>query len=108
AILHAVGCYTVIDEEVEPVVCFVGKGVLNCVTKQEVERFYGMESNGGEIKKLLMSDANVLACEEDVKKFGIEERLVDARDFDVDTEIKVVPFADIRGELEGCDHVMVF
>jgi sulfur relay (sulfurtransferase) DsrF/TusC family protein len=108
ALLHALACYTVIDEEVEPVVALVGKGVLNCMAGQESERFYGIESNGDEIKKLLMSDARVLVCEEDVRGFGIDNRLVDAKDFDVETEIKIVPFEDIEREVENCDHVMVF
>ncbi len=108
AILHAVACFTVMDEEVFPVVAFVGKGVLNCVAKQESEKFYGIESNADEIKKLLMSDAQVLACEEDLKGYGIEKRLVDAKEFDVVTTIKTVPYADIQRELEDCDHVLVF
>ncbi len=108
AVLHAVGCYTVIDEEVEPVVGFVGKGALNCVSNQEAERFYGIESNGDEIKKLLLSEAEVLICEEDVNKFGIEGRLVDAKEFDVDTEIRVAPFEEIQGVMKKCDHLMVF
>ncbi len=108
AILHAVACFTVMDEEVVPTVAFIGKGVLNCVAKQEAEKFYGIESNADEIKKLLMSDAKVLACKEDVDRFGIEKRLVDAKDFDVETRIEMVPFADIQKELGGCDHILVF
>ncbi len=107
-ILHAVGCYTVIEEEVEPVVVFVGPGVLNCVSNQGSESVYGIESNADEIKKLLLSEAEVLACKEDVERYAIADRIVDASEFDADTEIKITPFEKIEKKMEECRQLLVF
>ncbi len=108
AILHAVGCYTVFDEEIEPITAFVGKGVLNCINNQKVEEEYGIESNGDEIKRLLLSDALVLACKEDAEKYGILDRILDAKEFDAEMDVKVAPFSEIKNEMNECDHLLVF
>jgi len=108
AMLHAVGCYTVMDEEIEPITAFVGKGVLNCVTGQEALKFYGIGSNADEIKNLLLSDAAVLACREDAEKYGITDRIVDAKEFDAEVEVNLVPFERIREEMEECHQLLVF
>ncbi|MBU1262305.1 DsrE family protein, partial [bacterium] len=84
AITHAMACYVAdmhIDEEVEPIVAFVGDGVLNCLKNQRSLEFYGLISTEQHIKNQLASDMRMLICKEDMQRFGIKpERLVDAKD----------------------------
>ncbi len=111
AITHALASYTAIihtDEEIEPVLAFVGEGVFNCIKGQSSE-IYGVSTNEYHIKNALASDMKVLVCKEDLEKYGItKDMLVDAKDMGAEVEIQVVSFDEIMKEMESCDHVLFF
>lgn len=112
AITHAMACYVAdlhIDEEVEPVVAFVGDGVLNCIKNQRSEEFYGIISTEQHIKNQLASDMKMLVCKEDLQRLGIkEERLIDAKDMGAAVDLEMVGFEEILKEMKRCDQVMFF
>ena len=112
AITHAMACYVAdmyIDEEVEPIVAFVGDGVLNCLKNQRSLEFYGIISTEQHIKNQLASDMRMLVCEEDIQRFGIKpERLVDAKDMGAEKDLNVVGFDEVLKEMERCDQIMWF
>lgn len=112
AITHAMACYVAdmhIDEEVEPIVAFVGDGVLNCLKNQRSLEFYGLISTEQHIKNQLASDMRMLVCEEDIQRFGIKpERLVDAKDMGAEKDLNVVGFDEVLKEMERCDQIMWF
>ncbi|MEK7274489.1 MAG: DsrE family protein [Candidatus Desantisbacteria bacterium] len=112
AITHAMACYVAdmyIDEEVEPIVAFVGDGVLNCLKNQRSMEFYGIISTEQHIKNQLASDMRMLVCEEDLQKLGIkQEQLIDAKNMGADVDLNVVDFAQVLKEMERCDQVMWF
>ena len=112
AITHAMSCYVAdmhIDEEVVPVIAFVGDGVLNCVKNQKSMEFYGIISTEQHIKNQLASDMRMLVCEEDLQRLGIKsERLVDARNMGADVDLILVGFDEVLKEMERCDQVMWF
>jgi sulfur relay (sulfurtransferase) DsrF/TusC family protein len=109
AIDHALGCLTVLEFEVEPIVAFVDAGVLNCLRGQDGMGTYGIETPEDRIKMLLMSEVKVLACKEDMERYGItEDMLTDAKEFDVEETIQPVSFEEIKKGMESADMVMVF
>lgn len=113
AITHAMSCYTAdmhIDEEVEPILAYVGDGVLNCIKDQKSEEIYGLISTDQHLKIQLTGDMKILVCKEDLDRFGIkEERLVDGKDLGADVDLNVVTYEEILKEMdEGCDHLMFF
>lgn len=112
ALTHSLASFVAgmhIDDEITASVSFVGDGVLNCVKGQKSEQFYNLGSNEKHIKNMLASDMKVMACREDLEKFGIShERLIDAKDMGAETAIKAVPFEEILKEIEECDQVMFF
>lgn len=112
AITHAMACYVAdmhIDEEVEPIVAFIGDGVLNCIKNQRSMEFYGIISTEQHIKNQLASDMKMLVCEEDIQRFGIKpEQLIDAKDMGADVDLNVACFDKVLKEMERCDQVMWF
>lgn len=112
AITHAMACYVAdmhIDEEVIPIVAFVGDGVLNCIKNQRAMEFYGIISTEQHIKNQLASDMKMLVCEEDLQEFGInEERLINAHDMSAEVDLNVVCFDEILKEMKRCNQVMWF
>lgn len=112
AITHAMGCYVAdihIDEEVEPILAFVGDGVLNCIKNQRSLEFYGIISTEQHIKNQLASDMKILVCKEDLDRFEIKkDRLIDAKDMGAEVDLNVVEFNCVLKEMERCDHVMCF
>jgi sulfur relay (sulfurtransferase) DsrF/TusC family protein len=112
AITHAMSCYVAdihIDEEIEPIVAFVGDGVLNCVKNQKSMEFYGIISTEQHIKNQLASDMRMLVLKEDLQRLGIKsERLVDGKDMGADMNLNLVGFDEVLKEMERCDHIMFF
>jgi len=112
AITHAMACYVAdihTDEEVVPIVAFVGDGVLNCIKNQRSMEFYGIISTEQHIKNQLASDMKMLVCKEDLERLGInKERLVDAKDMAAEVDLNLVSFDEILKEMETCNHVMFF
>lgn len=112
AITHAMACYVAdmhIDEEVIPVVAFVGDGVLNCIKNQRAMEFYGIISTEQHIKNQLASDMKMLVCEEDLQELGInEEQLINAKDMSAEVDLNVVCFDEILKEMKRCNQVMWF
>jgi sulfur relay (sulfurtransferase) complex TusBCD TusD component (DsrE family) len=99
----------VLEFEVEPIVAFVDAGVLNCLRGQDGMGTYGIETPEDRIKMLLMSEVKVLACKEDMERYGItEDMLTDAKEFDVEETIQPVSFEEIKKGMESADMVMVF
>ncbi|MEW6007475.1 MAG: DsrE family protein [bacterium] len=112
AITHAMSCYLAdlhIDEEVEPILAFVGDGVLNCLKNQKAIENYGITSSEQHLKNQLASDMKILVCQEDLKALGIaEENLVDAKDMGADLGLNIVSFNEILREMEECNQIMWF
>lgn len=112
AITHAMACYVAdihIDEEVEPILAFVGDGVLNCFKNQRSLEFYGIISTEQHIKNQLASDMKILVCKEDLDRLGIKEyRLIDAKDIGAEVDLNVVEFDYVLKEMERADHIMCF
>ncbi len=111
AITHALGSYTAIihtDEEIEPILAFVGEGVFNCIKGQR-DDIYNISTNEYHIKNALASDMKILVCKEDLEKYGItKDMLVDAKDMGAEVEIQIVSFEEIMKEMENCDHILFF
>ncbi len=106
---HALGCLTARGFKVEPVVAFVGAGVLNCLRGQDGMGTYGIETPEERIKMLLVSDVKVLVCGEDMERYGITmDMLTDAREFNAENTIQPVSFEEIREGIESSDMVLVF
>jgi len=113
AITHAISSQTVEiyledGDMVEPVVCFIGDGVLNCLKNQQAMKHYGITSLEQHIKNSLLLDLNVLICKEDIDKFGIKEDalIMDADDIGGETKAKIVPYNDIQKAMESVDHLI--
>ena len=115
ALTHAIASQTVEiyledGENVEPVLAFIGDGVLNCLKDQKAMNVYGVTSLEQHIKNSLLLDLRVLICKEDVEKFGISEDalIMDAEDIGGETKANVVAFNDIMKEMESANHLMFF
>jgi len=113
AMTHAISSQTVEiyledGDNVEPVVCFIGDGVLNCLKNQQAMKNYGITSLEQHIKNSLLLDLNVLICKEDVDKFGIKEDalIMDAEDIGGETKAKIVPYSEIQKAMESVDHLI--
>ncbi len=110
---HAISSQTVEiyledGDNVEPVVCFIGDGVLNCLKSHQAMKNYGITSLEQHIKNSLLLDLNVLICKEDVDKFGIKEDalIMDAEDIGGETKAKIVPYSEIQKAMESVDHLL--
>ena len=110
---HAISSQTVEiyledGDNVEPVVCFIGDGVLNCLKNQQAMKHYGITSLEQHVKNSLLLDLNVLICKEDVDRFGIKEDalVMDAEDIGGETKAKIVPYSEIQKAMESADHLL--
>ena len=113
AMTHAISSQTVEiyledGDLVEPVVCFIGDGVLNCLKGQQAMKNYGITSLEQHIKNSLLLDLNVLICKEDVDRLGIKEDalIMDAEDIGGETNAKIVPYSEIQKAMESVDHLL--
>ncbi len=115
ALTHAIASQTVEiylqdGDMVEPVVAFIGDGVLNCLKNQKAMNTYGVTSIEGHMKNSLLLDLKVLICKEDVEKFGLSEDslLMDAEDIGGETKANIVPYSEIMKEMESTNHLLFF
>jgi sulfur relay (sulfurtransferase) DsrF/TusC family protein len=115
ALTHAIASQTVEiyledGDNVEPVLAFIGDGVLNCLKNQKAMNLYGVTSLEQHIKNSLLLDLKVLICKEDVDKFGISEDalIMDAEDIGGETKANVVAFSEIMKEMDSANHLMFF
>ena len=113
AMTHAISSQTVEiyledGDNVEPVICFIGDGVLNCLKGQQANKHYGLTSLEQHIKNSLLLDLKVLICKEDVEKLGLKEDslIMDAEDIGGETNAQIVPFSEIQKALDEADHLM--
>ncbi|MBZ0156831.1 MAG: DsrE family protein [Alphaproteobacteria bacterium] len=93
---------------VEPTVCFIGDGVLNCLKGQQAMKHYGITSLEQHAKNSLLLDLNVMICKEDLDKLGIPEDalVLDAEDIGGETAAKIVPYSEIQKVMESVDHLL--
>ncbi|MCI4627241.1 MAG: DsrE family protein [Candidatus Magnetoovum sp. WYHC-5] len=116
ALTHAIASQTVDihldedDEMEEPVIAFVGDGVLNCMKGQKALECYGVTSLEMHIKNALLTDIKVLICKEDVERLGLSEDnlIMDAEDIGADMQSEIVPFDDILQQMEKSNHILYF
>ncbi|MEK6673952.1 MAG: DsrE family protein [Nitrospirota bacterium] len=115
ALTHAIASQTVEiyledGDMVEPVVAFMGDGVLNCLKNQNAMGMYGVTSIEQHLKNSLLLDLKVLICKEDVERFGLSESslIMDAEDIGGETKATIVPFSEIQQEMETSNHLLFF
>ncbi len=97
-------------EGVEPVIAFVGEGVLNCIKEQKALDVYGITSQEMHLKNSLLLDLKVLVCKEDLERFGLtqDDIVMDAEELGAEVTTQVVPFDEIMKEIETADQVLYF
>lgn len=115
ALTHAIASQTVEiyledGDNVDPVLAFIGDGVLNCLKNQKAMNTYGVTSLEQHIKNSLLLDLKVLICKEDVEKFGISEDalIMDAEDIGGETKASIVSSGEIMKEMESSNHLLFF
>ncbi len=115
ALTHAIASQTVEihledGDNVEPVLIFVGEGVLNCLKDQKALDVYGVTSLEMHIKNALLLDLKVQVCKEDLDGFGLTEDsiVMDAEEIGGEVTTEVVPYDEIQKSLESADHLMFF
>jgi len=115
ALTHAIASQTVeiyLDDgdNVEPILAFVGDGVLNCLKNQKALDIYGITSVEMHLKNALLLDLRVLVCKEDLEKFGLNENdiVMDAEELGGEVTTQIVPFSEILKEMEQADHLLFF
>ncbi|HWR58648.1 MAG TPA: DsrE family protein [Thermodesulfovibrionales bacterium] len=115
ALTHAIASQTVEiyledGDMVEPVLAFIGDGVLNCLKNQKAMNTYGVTSLEAHLKNSLLLDLKVLICKEDVVKFGLSEDslVLDAEDIGGETKANIVPFNEIMKEMDSTNHLLFF
>jgi sulfur relay (sulfurtransferase) DsrF/TusC family protein len=115
AMTHAIASQTVEiyledGDMVEPVVCFIGDGVLNCLKNQATGKHYDVTSLEMHIKNSLLLDLKVMICKEDLDRFGIKEDalIMDAEDLGGETRAQIVPYSEIKKELDSVNHIQMF
>jgi sulfur relay (sulfurtransferase) DsrF/TusC family protein len=115
ALTHAIASQTVEiyledGDMVEPVLAFMGDGVLNCLKNQKAMNHYGVTTLEGHIKNSLLLDLKVMICKEDMEKFGLAEDalIMDAEDIGGETRASIVPFSEIMKEMDSSDHLLFF
>jgi sulfur relay (sulfurtransferase) DsrF/TusC family protein len=115
AMTHAIASQTVEiyledGDMVEPVVCFIGDGVLNCLKNQATAKHYDITSLEMHIKNSLLLDLKVMICKEDLDRFGIKEDalIMDADDLGGETRAQIVPYSEIQKELDSVNHIQMF
>lgn len=115
ALTHAIASQTVEiyledGDLVEPIVAFMGDGVLNCLKNQNAMGMYGVTSIEQHLKNSLLLDLRVLICKEDVERLGLSESslIMDAEDIGGETKANIVPFSEIQQEMETSNHLLFF
>ena len=115
ALTHAIASQTVEiyledGDMVEPVLAFMGDGVLNCLKNQKAMNLYGVTSLEGHLKNSLLLDLKVMICKEDIDRFGLSEDalVMDAEDIGGETKASIVPFNEIMKEMDSSDHLLFF
>ena len=115
ALTHAIASQTVEihledGDNVEPVLAFVGDGVLNCLKNHKALEIYGVSSLEAHIKNALLLDLRVLVCREDLEGLGLTEDsiIMDAEEIGGEVTTQVVPYEEIQKELETADHLLFF
>jgi sulfur relay (sulfurtransferase) DsrF/TusC family protein len=115
ALTHAIASQTVEiyledGDMVEPVLAFMGDGVLNCLKDQMAMNYYGVTSLEQHIKNSLLLDLKVMICKEDVERFGLSEDalIMDAEDIGGETKASIAPFNEIMKEMDSSDHLLFF
>ncbi len=115
ALTHAIASQTVEiyledGEGVEPVLAFIGDGVLNCLKDQKALDIYGVTSLEMHIKNALLLDLKVMVCKEDMERLGLTENdiVMDAEEMGAEVTTEVVPFEEILKEMETADKVLYF
>lgn len=115
ALTHAIASQTVEiyledGDMVEPVLAFIGDGVLNCLKDQMAMNLYGVTSLEQHIKNSLLLDLKVMICKEDVERFGLSENafIMDAEDIGGETKASIAPFNEIMKEMDSSDHLLFF
>ncbi|MGW8271892.1 MAG: DsrE family protein [Thermodesulfovibrionales bacterium] len=115
ALTHAIASQTVEiyledGDNVEPILAFVGDGVLNMLKNQKALDHYGVTSLEMHIKNALLLDMNVLVAKEDMDRLGLKEDsiIMDAEDLGGELTTQIVPFDDIMSKIDGADHILFF
>lgn len=115
ALTHAIASQTVEiyledGDNVEPVLAFVGDGVLNCLKDQKAFDIYGVTSLEMHIKNALLLDLRVLVCMEDLERYGLTEDsiIMDAEELGGEITTEIVPFERIQQEMESSEHILFF
>lgn len=115
ALTHAIASQTVEiyledGDMVDPVLAFMGDGVLNCLKNQKAMTTYGVTSIEQHLKNALLLDLKVLICKEDMEQLGITEDniIMDAEDIGGETKANIVSFSEIQKEMETSDHLLFF
>ena len=115
ALTHAIASQTVEiyledGDMVEPVLAFMGDGVLNCLKNQKAMNHYGVTSLEAHMKNSLLLDLKVMICKEDVERFGLSEDalIMDAEDIGGETKASIAPFNEIMKEMDSSDHLLFF
>ncbi len=113
AMTHAIASQTVEiyledGDNVEPVVCFIGDGVLNCLRQQQSMKYYGVTSLEQHIKNGLLLDMKIMICKEDIERLGLKEDalILDAEDIGGETKAEIVPYSEIQRVMESVDHLL--
>lgn len=115
ALTHAIASQTVEiyledGDNVEPVLCFIGDGVLNCLKSQQAMKHYGITSIEQHVKNGLLLDLNIMICKEDIERLGIKEEalIMDAEDIGGETKARIVPYSEIAKVMESVNHLQFF
>jgi sulfur relay (sulfurtransferase) DsrF/TusC family protein len=115
ALTHAISSQTVEiyledGDNVEPVLVFVGNGVLNCLKNQKALDIYGVSSLESHLKNALLLDIPVFVCKEDLDRFGLSQDsiVMDAEELGGEITTEIAPYDKIHQEIESSDHILFF
>lgn len=115
ALTHAIASQTVEiyledGENVEPILAFVGDGVLNCVKNQKAFDVYTVTSLEMHIKNALLLDMDVFVCKEDIDRLGIKQEslIMDAEDLGGEKTTQIISFSEIMDKMNSADHLLFF
>lgn len=115
ALTHAIASQSVEiyledDDMVEPVLAFVGDGVLNCLKNQKAMDHYSVTSMEMHNQNALLLDLKVLVCREDLERLGLAEEniVMEWEEMGAEVETEVVPFDKIQDEMGSSDHILWF
>ncbi|MBN2654328.1 MAG: DsrE family protein [Nitrospirae bacterium] len=115
AVTHAISSQTAEiyledGDSVEPVICFIGDGVFNCIKGQQSMKHYGITSIEQHIKNALLLDLKVMICSEDLEKFRIKKEsvIMDASEMGGETLAIIASYTEIQKEMNAVDHLLFF